>query len=49
MDLVFCAGSQDPGAAARFAVRLRQVDSDPHFPLLSSHKDAASMAEVVSG
>jgi hypothetical protein len=49
MDLIFCAGPQDPGAAARFAVCLRQEGSDPHHSILSFHKDAASRSEVVSG
>src|SRR6266403_2088751 len=30
MNLVFCAAPQNPSAAARFAVCLRQGDSDPH-------------------
>ena len=34
--------------ASRFAVCLRQGDSDPHFSVLSPHKDAAMRSEVVS-
>jgi len=48
MDLVFCAGPHDPSVAVRFAVCLRQGDSDPHFSILSPHKDAAMRGEVVS-
>jgi len=48
MNLVFCAGRQNPSAAARFAVCLRQGDSDPHDSILSPHKDAASRSEVVN-
>src|SRR5690349_22426322 len=48
MDLVFCAGSQDQSAAARFAGCLRQGGSAPHSSICFVHKDAWSRRFVVS-
>src|ERR1041384_4208867 len=48
MDLVFCAGSQDQSAAARFAGCLRQGGSAPHSSICFVHKDAGSRRFVVS-
>ncbi len=48
MSLVFCAAPQDPSVASRFAVCPRQEGNDPHFSVLSPHKDAAWRREVVS-
>jgi hypothetical protein len=46
MNLIFCADPQEPSAVARFAVCLRQGDSDPHYSILSDHKDASREGEV---